>query len=150
MRYEIEVPNLDGVDRMQLVKTFVQVGEQLRQGDRLCELHTDMASFELVSEHDGVLVSLPFNNGDWLLPGDLFCVLEAKEELPEGVEGIQKWEYKHVKLQYGYVSGSGGLPEMDEIFNELGAAGWELVTINTIPVTKSTLEQTIAIFKRPI
>jgi hypothetical protein len=63
----------------------------------------------------------------------LLAIFAFKPAAEKPVEGVQKWEYRHVDVPYGI--------KMDAKMNDAGQEGWELVTV---------VGTTVLLFKRPI
>lgn len=60
------------------------------------------------------------------------------------------WEYKTVKLKLrGVLGGKFGEDEINEMLNQNGAEGWELVSTLTTALYQGRTQNAALIFKRP-
>jgi hypothetical protein len=63
---------------------------------------------------------------------------------------IPQWEYKTVRTQTkGFLGGVLDEIQFDQILNELGYDGWELVSAFTTNKGQGTTRDVIAVLKRP-
>ncbi len=66
---------------------------------------------------------------------------------------MQKWEYKTISSSAGNWAGLKGSwkpQKFDELLNELGRDGWELISIYQDRAHRGTTQSLSATFKRPI
>lgn len=63
---------------------------------------------------------------------------------------MTKWEYKSVSIATeGWMGGILKTEEFDQMLNQMGQEGWELVTIFDTNLSNGATRYVIATFKRP-
>lgn len=78
MRQEVRIPKWGlTIEAMTIVDWLKQVGEDVREGEPLCEVDTDKAQTEIESPATGKLVELTANPGDECKVGQVIAVLET-------------------------------------------------------------------------
>ena len=61
-----------------------------------------------------------------------------------------QWEYKTEKLKLGdFLGGKINKDTLDQILNEAGAAGWELVSVLATALYQGRTQDVAILFKRP-
>jgi pyruvate/2-oxoglutarate dehydrogenase complex dihydrolipoamide acyltransferase (E2) component len=82
MRTEITLPELGLPEgrRVTLSVWYAEAGDVVFEGDRLVEVLTDGATFDVPSPASGVLVERSAYPRDVLKPGQVLGVVEAEEE----------------------------------------------------------------------
>ena len=71
---EIIMPSLgETVDEGKVVKWLKKVGDEIKEGDILCEVETDKTTAEIEAPCDGVLNEIHANIGDDISVGDQIC-----------------------------------------------------------------------------
>lgn len=73
----VEVPDLGGADKVELIELMVAVGDRINEGDGIVLMESDKASMELPSPASGVITALHVNEGDSLAEGDKVAELEV-------------------------------------------------------------------------
>jgi hypothetical protein len=64
---------------------------------------------------------------------------------------IMKWEYRTIKTDTkGFAGGKFDQQEFEQLMNELGQQGWELVSAFDTNQTHGASRHVVAILKRPI
>ena len=74
---EVEVPDLGGVDEVEVIEICVSAGDVVAEGDSLIVLESDKASMEVPSPRAGKVLELKLQLGDSVSVGDLLLLLEA-------------------------------------------------------------------------
>ncbi len=69
----------------QMVKWFVKVGDQVKEGDTLAEIQTDKAVMPMESFDEGVVARLDVKEGDDIALGQTVLVLAKKGEDPSAI-----------------------------------------------------------------
>lgn len=126
---EITVPEVgESITEVTIGSWSVEDGDKVEDGDLLCEIESDKATFELNAEHDGI-ISIVAQEGDVLEIGSLICKLEVTEgggsDSSEGAsssdtasssEGSQQ---SSPQLEQGYAAGHPS-PAASKILAEKG------------------------------
>jgi pyruvate/2-oxoglutarate dehydrogenase complex dihydrolipoamide acyltransferase (E2) component len=76
---ELRTPDLGDTDKIELLKWFVQVGDEVKEGDELVELVTDKASFPVEAPVNGKILELYKKAGDLVLKDQVLGLLEISE-----------------------------------------------------------------------
>jgi len=77
---EIKVPTVgESITEVTIGSWVKKDGESVKRDEVICSLDSDKASFDVVSEADGVL-RIKAQEGDVLPIGGLICVIEASAE----------------------------------------------------------------------
>lgn len=86
----------EGIAEVEVLQWFVEVGEEVKQFDRICEVQSDKATVEITSRYDGRIASLEYQVGDMAKVGQPLLLLESDDggnaDLKEGQEKIFKIE----------------------------------------------------------
>ena len=98
----IKVPDIGGIENVEVIEVCVSVGDQVAAEDSLVVLESDKASMEIPSPVSGSIVSINVVEGDLLSEGDSILEIlldakessEGKEEIEEEVEGSVALEEK--------------------------------------------------------
>jgi len=86
---EIHIPNLGGINDVEILEIFVEPGDKVAKEDPLLSLETDKAVMEVPCPADGVLDSFTVDVGDTISEGDLIGYLQ-KEEGESEAEEVKK------------------------------------------------------------
>lgn len=79
---EIKVPTVgESITEVTIGSWVKKDGESVKRDEVICSLDSDKASFEVVSEADGVL-RIKAQEGDVLPIGGLICIIEASAAAP--------------------------------------------------------------------
>ena len=74
---EIILPNIgETVDEGKVVKWLKQVGDQVNDGDVLCEVETDKSTMEVPSTIDGTIKEIRVKEGDIVPVGTILAIVE--------------------------------------------------------------------------
>jgi len=74
---EIILPNIgETVDEGKVVKWLKQVGDQVNDGDILCEVETDKSTMEVPSTIDGTIKEIRVKEGDIVPVGTILAIVE--------------------------------------------------------------------------
>ena len=77
MNNEVKLPHLgEGIETVEMAYWHFNVGDLVNQGDDLCEVTTDKASFNVEATVSGVLKEQKFKEGQELNIGDTIATLE--------------------------------------------------------------------------
>ena len=74
---EIILPNIgETVDEGKVVKWLKQVGDQVTDGDVLCEVETDKSTMEVPTTIDGTIKEIRVKEGDIVPVGTILAIVE--------------------------------------------------------------------------
>ena len=74
---EIILPNIgETVDEGKVLKWLKQVGDQVTDGDVLCEVETDKSTMEVPSTIDGTIKEIRVKEGDIVPVGTILAIVE--------------------------------------------------------------------------
>ena len=74
---EIILPNIgETVDEGKVVKWLKQVGDQVNDGDVLCEVETDKSTMEVPSTIDGTIKEIKVKEGAIVPVGTILAIIE--------------------------------------------------------------------------
>ena len=74
---EIILPNIgETVDEGKVIKWLKQVGDQVADGDILCEVETDKSTMEVPSTIDGTIKEIRVKEGDIVPVGTILAIVE--------------------------------------------------------------------------
>ena len=74
---DIILPNIgETVDEGKVLKWFKQVGDQVADGDVLCEVETDKSTMEVPTTIDGTIKEIRVNEGDVIPVGTILAIVE--------------------------------------------------------------------------
>ncbi len=71
------MPDIGDAERIELISWHVAPGEQVTEGQELCELVTDKAAFPLEAPCAGTVLELKRNSGDLVKVGETLLVLRS-------------------------------------------------------------------------
>ena len=81
MSKEITMPQLSQTtDEVKLIKWLVELGEDIKKGQALCEVETDKTVMELESFEDGSVLKLLAKPGQIILAGQAVAIIGEKDE----------------------------------------------------------------------
>jgi pyruvate/2-oxoglutarate dehydrogenase complex dihydrolipoamide acyltransferase (E2) component len=74
---DIILPNIgETVDEGKVIKWLKQVGDQVADGDILCEVETDKSTMEVPSTIDGTIKEIRVKEGDIVPVGTILAIVE--------------------------------------------------------------------------
>ena len=74
---DIILPNIgETVDEGKVVKWLKQVGDQVNDGDVLCEVETDKSTMEVPTTIDGTIKEIRVKEGDIVPVGTILAIVE--------------------------------------------------------------------------
>tara|TARA_B100000686_G_C15926234_1_gene542033 strand:+ start:186 stop:413 length:228 start_codon:yes stop_codon:yes gene_type:complete len=74
---EIILPNIgETVDEGKVIKWLKQVGDQVVDGDVLCEVETDKSTMEVPTTIDGTLKEIKVKEGEIVPVGSILAIVE--------------------------------------------------------------------------
>ena len=74
---EIILPNIgETVDEGKVLKWLKQVGDQVTDGDVLCEVETDKSTMEVPTTIDGTIKEIRVKEGDIVPVGTILAIVE--------------------------------------------------------------------------
>ena len=74
---DIILPNIgETVDEGKVLKWLKQVGDQVTDGDVLCEVETDKSTMEVPSTIDGTIKEIRVKEGDIVPVGTILAIVE--------------------------------------------------------------------------
>jgi pyruvate dehydrogenase E2 component (dihydrolipoamide acetyltransferase) len=75
---EVRIPKWGlTIENMTIASWLKQVGDEVKQGDAICEVDTDKAEAEVESPADGTIIELCVEEGDECTVGQVIAVLET-------------------------------------------------------------------------
>ena len=74
----LHVPDIGDAKQIELVAWNVSAGDQVEEGEELCELVTDKASFPLESPHKGKISKIEKESGSIVKVGEILLLLEKE------------------------------------------------------------------------
>ncbi len=86
---DVVVPDLGGIDHVEVIELSVKVGQHLDAEESLLVLESDKATMEVPMPQSGELLSYKINVGDKVSPGDLVASFKP-DTAPELKEGIKQ------------------------------------------------------------
>ena len=72
---ELKIPDVGSTDKIELLEWKFGPGDTFEEGDELCDLVTDKASFALEAPSAGVLEEIKISNQSVVIPGDVAAVV---------------------------------------------------------------------------
>ena len=74
---DIILPNIgETVDEGKVIKWLKQVGDQVTDGDVVCEVETDKSTMEVPSTIDGTIKEIRVKEGDIVPVGTILAIVE--------------------------------------------------------------------------
>ena len=74
---DIILPNIgETVDEGKVLKWLKQVGDQVTDGDVLCEVETDKSTMEVPTTIDGTIKEIRVKEGDIVTVGTILAIVE--------------------------------------------------------------------------
>jgi 2-oxoisovalerate dehydrogenase E2 component (dihydrolipoyl transacylase) len=68
----------EGIAEVELLQWFVNVGDEVKQFDKICEVQSDKATVEITSRYDGVVDSLNGEVGDMMIVGEPLMMIAVE------------------------------------------------------------------------
>lgn len=79
MAYEFKLPDIgEGIHEGEIIKWFVQEGEEIQEDDALCEVQNDKAVVEIPSPVDGTVLEIKVAEGEVAIVGDTLIRIDAE------------------------------------------------------------------------
>lgn len=79
MAYEFKLPDIgEGIHEGEMVKWFVQEGDEVNEDDSLCEIQNDKSVVEIPSPVEGTVKKLYVQEGDVAVVGDTLITFDAE------------------------------------------------------------------------
>jgi len=99
MAYEFKMPDIgEGIHEGEILKWFIEEGQEINEDDTLCEIQNDKAVVEIPSPVDGTVEEIHFNEGDIATVGETLITLHVEGyEAPEKDEEEEKEEIEEPK-----------------------------------------------------
>src|SRR5690625_1663300 len=90
MSFEFKLPDIgEGIHEGEIVKWFVEEGQEVEEFDTLCEVQNDKAVVEIPSPVEGTVTKIHVSEGEVAVVGDTLITFEA-----EGYESSEAEESK--------------------------------------------------------
>ncbi len=84
MKFEFKFPDIgEGLDEGLIIKWFVAVGDEIKEGESVVEVETDKVTAEIPSPKTGKILELKAKQGDTIHVGNVFVVIEVEGEAGE-------------------------------------------------------------------
>ena len=79
MKYEVNMPRFGAtMEDGEIVEWYVNVGDEVKKGDKLCSIMTEKLTNDLEAMHDGTLVEILLEAGNKANCGDIIGYIEGK------------------------------------------------------------------------
>lgn len=79
MAFEFKLPDIgEGIHEGEIVKWFVNVGDDVKEDDVLCEVQNDKAVVEIPSPVDGKVLEIKVQEGEVAIVGDTLITIDAE------------------------------------------------------------------------
>lgn len=103
MSYEFKLPDIgEGIHEGEIVKWFVEEGQEVEEFDTLCEVQNDKAVVEIPSPVEGTVTKIHVSEGEVAIVGDILITFEAEGyESPEADESKEEEEVEEVQEAAG-------------------------------------------------
>ena len=72
---KLKIPEVDSTDSIELLEWKFRPGDSFQEGDELCDLVTDKASFVLEAPANGVLEEIKLPDKSIVQPGDVAAIV---------------------------------------------------------------------------
>ena len=101
MSYEFKLPDIgEGIHEGEIVKWFVEEGQEVEEFDTLCEVQNDKAVVEIPSPVEGTVTKIHVSEGEVAVVGDTLITFEAEGyESPEAEESKEEEEKQVEEVQ---------------------------------------------------
>src|SRR5699024_9194492 len=88
MSYEFKLPDIgEGIHEGEIVKWFVEEGQEIEEFDTLCEVQNDKAVVEIPSPVEGKVLDIHVAEGEVAIVGDTLISLEVEGYESEEADG---------------------------------------------------------------
>ena len=74
--FELKTPDLGDTDKIELIKWYTQVGENIKEGQEILELVTDKAAFPVEAPLSGILSEIRVPEGSVVQKYEILGVME--------------------------------------------------------------------------
>ncbi len=79
MAFVFKLPDIgEGIHEGEILKWFVQVGDEIKEDDVLCEVQNDKAVVEIPSPVEGKVLKIHVQEGEVAVVGDPLISIEAE------------------------------------------------------------------------
>lgn len=97
MAFEFKLPDIgEGINEGEIVKWFVNKGDEVKEDDVLCEVQNDKAVVEIPSPVDGTVKEIHFDEGSVAEVGNVLITFDTEDDEEDG-EGSSEPETKEEK-----------------------------------------------------
>src|SRR5699024_720826 len=97
MAYNFKLPDIgEGIHEGEIVKWFVQEGDDVQEDDVVCEVQNDKAVVEIPSPVDGTVEKIHDQEGEVAVVGDTHMILDA-EGYEDGDDETQDEDQKEAE-----------------------------------------------------
>jgi pyruvate/2-oxoglutarate dehydrogenase complex dihydrolipoamide acyltransferase (E2) component len=79
-KFELKTPDLGDTEKIELIKWYCKVGEQIREGQEILELVTDKAAFPVEAPMAGKLSEIRVPEGSVVQKYEILGVMELPNE----------------------------------------------------------------------
>mgnify|MGYP001037529305 CR=1 FL=1 len=81
MTVEIKMPQLGQTsDEVNLIRWLVEVGQEIKKGQYICEVETDKVKMELESVAEGKVLKLMFEPDSEIRTGEVIAIIDNKSK----------------------------------------------------------------------
>ncbi|HLR42592.1 MAG TPA: dihydrolipoamide acetyltransferase family protein [Pseudogracilibacillus sp.] len=145
MAYEFKLPDIgEGIHEGEIIKWFVQEGEEIQEDDTLCEVQNDKAVVEIPSPVDGTVLEIKVAEGEVAIVGDTLISIDAEGYESEEADEAEKEETPPKKEEAKQATETEGAPVQEEQPKQEASSEKKLV-IAMPSVRKYAREQGVSI-----
>ncbi len=76
--FELKTPDLGDTDRIELIKWYTEIGDEIEEGQEILELVTDKAAFPVEAPMSGILSEIRVLAGSIVQKYEVLGVMELK------------------------------------------------------------------------
>ncbi|GAV64152.1 2-oxoacid_dh domain-containing protein/Biotin_lipoyl domain-containing protein/E3_binding domain-containing protein [Cephalotus follicularis] len=112
----------EGIAECELLKWFVQEGDQIEEFQQLCEVQSDKATIEITSRYKGKVVQILYTPGDIVKVGEtLLRMVVDESQVPTLVgDNLENMKPDASEMQKNYVGGVHSTPAVRHLANQYG------------------------------
>ncbi len=98
MSYEFKLPDIgEGIHEGEIVKWFVEEGQEIEEFDTLCEVQNDKAVVEIPSPVEGTVTKIHVAEGEVAIVGDTLITFDAEGYESSDAEEAKEEEFEEVQ-----------------------------------------------------
>ncbi|XP_042517775.1 lipoamide acyltransferase component of branched-chain alpha-keto acid dehydrogenase complex, mitochondrial-like isoform X2 [Macadamia integrifolia] len=119
----VEVPLAqtgEGIAECELLKWFVQEGEQVEEFQRLCEVQSDKATIEITSRYQGKVSHILYSPGDIVKVGETLLKMAVEESQVPSVRSLDNTTHLKAELYKENIGGVLATPAVRNLAKQYG------------------------------